>query len=245
MSTTSSQPQNPTPKTLFMHQTPAAAGPTEGTKDEHTGLTKLPNGVVLDKDGKPCRLCTSAASWRSLTKQAKASPSSSSSSSSSTPASSTTSTSSPPPPKASPTAAASTAATAAAAAAASSTTLPTESQTQCPPDVEELGRSTWTLLHSMTAAYPARASPEQQTDMQSFLRLFGRLYPCWVCADDFRTWMAEPSGRNQPRLGGRSEFGTWMCEAHNAVNRKLGKREFDCRFWEERWRTGWKDGRCD
>lgn len=81
--------------------------------------------------------------------------------------------------------------------------------------------------------------------MRSFLKLFSRLYPCWVCADDFRTWMAEPSGRNEPRLSGRSEFGTWMCEAHNEVNRKLGKKEFDCRFWEERWRTGWKDGRCD
>lgn len=81
--------------------------------------------------------------------------------------------------------------------------------------------------------------------MQGFLRLFSKLYPCWVCADDFRTWMAHPSGRNQPKLKGRAEFGWWMCEAHNEVNRKLGKKEFDCRFWEERWRTGWKDGRCD
>lgn len=51
--------------------------------------------------------------------------------------------------------------------------------------------------------------------------------------------------KNQPRLEGRDEFGNWMCEAHNAVNRKLGKKEFDCAKWEERWRTGWKDGRCD
>lgn len=57
--------------------------------------------------------------------------------------------------------------------------------------------------------------------------------------------MSEPSGKNQPKLGGRKEFGNWMCEAHNEVNRKLGKKEFDCRFWEERWKDGWKDGRCD
>lgn len=57
--------------------------------------------------------------------------------------------------------------------------------------------------------------------------------------------MAHPSGNNRPKLGGRKEFGWWMCEAHNEVNRKLGKPEFDCRFWEERWRSGWKDGRCD
>jgi FAD-linked sulfhydryl oxidase len=81
--------------------------------------------------------------------------------------------------------------------------------------------------------------------MRSFLGLFSKLYPCWVCADDFRSWMADPSGKNEPRLSSRAEFGQWMCEAHNAVNRKLGKKEFDCNFWEERWRTGWKDGRCD
>lgn len=51
--------------------------------------------------------------------------------------------------------------------------------------------------------------------------------------------------RNKVRVESRDEFGNWMCEAHNEVNRKLGKKEFDCTKWEERWRTGWKDGRCD
>ena len=50
---------------------------------------------------------------------------------------------------------------------------------------------------------------------------------------------------NEPRVEGRDALGRWMCEAHNDVNRKLGKREFDCSRWEERWRTGWKDGSCD
>lgn len=185
----------------------ASAGPSEEKREDTS--QKLPKGVVLDKEGKPCRLCTSVASWKALTKQASAA----------------------------------TAAGAAATSTASPSTLPIPAD--CPPDVEALGRSTWTFLHSLTAAYPATATPQQQDDMRNFLTLFARLYPCWVCADDFRAWMNEPGGRNQPRLSGRQEFGTWMCEAHNAVNRKLGKKEFDCRFWEERWRTGWKDGRCD
>jgi FAD-linked sulfhydryl oxidase len=71
--------------------------------------------------------------------------------------------------------------------------------------------------------------------------LFSKLYPCWVCAEDFQDFMA----KNRVRAESREEFGQWMCEAHNDVNRKLGKKEFDCSKWEERWRTGWKDGRCD
>ena len=113
----------------------------------------------------------------------------------------------------------------------------------CPPDVEQLGRSTWTFLHAMTATYPERPSTTQQAEARQFLQLFGKFYPCWSCADDFRGWMAQ-SG-NAPRVSNREEFGRWMCEAHNAVNVKLGKTEFDCGKWEERWRTGWKDGRCD
>ncbi|KAL8676807.1 MAG: hypothetical protein Q9186_006714 [Xanthomendoza sp. 1 TL-2023] len=113
----------------------------------------------------------------------------------------------------------------------------------CPPDVEELGRSTWSLLHTISASYPSRASPTQQDEMRQFLGLFGKLYPCWVCAEDFQAWMK--SKGNEPRVESRDGLGKWMCDAHNEVNRKLGKQEFDCGRWEERWRTGWKDGRCD
>jgi FAD-linked sulfhydryl oxidase len=76
-----------------------------------------------------------------------------------------------------------------------------------------------------------------------FLSLFSKMYPCWVCAEDFRDWMAQPE--NEPKLKGRDDFGMWMCRAHNAVNVKLGKKEFDCNFWRQRWKDGWEDGRCD
>jgi mitochondrial FAD-linked sulfhydryl oxidase len=124
----------------------------------------------------------------------------------------------------------------------SSTAPPTEPPDDCPPDVDRLGSHTWTFLHTLTANYPTNPSPAQQSDTKSFISLFSKMYPCWVCADDFRTWMKEG---NEPRVSNREEFGRWMCEAHNAVNVKLGKEEFDCGKWEERWRTGWKDGRCD
>ena len=117
-----------------------------------------------------------------------------------------------------------------------------DSSADCPPDVEQLGRSSWTLLHAMTATFPERPSLTQQTETKQFITLFGKMYPCWVCADDFQAWVKKEG--NEPKVSSRQEFGRWMCEAHNAVNVKLGKDSFDCGRWEERWRTGWKDGRC-
>lgn len=126
-------------------------------------------------------------------------------------------------------------------AAAATPTATRGPPADCPPDVEVLGRSTWTLLHSIAATYPEAATKSQQSDLLSFVGLFSKLYPCWVCAEDFRGYV----GREQPRVGGREEFGQWLCGAHNEVNRKLGKPVFDCAKWDERWRTGPKDGRCD
>ena len=93
----------------------------------------------------------------------------------------------------------------------------------------------------MAATYPEHPSRAQQSDLLGFVALFARLYPCWSCAEDFQAHIQ----RDKPRVGSRGEFGLWLCDAHNEVNRKLGKPVFDCSTWEQRWRDGWKDGRCD
>ncbi|KAF2995630.1 hypothetical protein E8E14_004687, partial [Neopestalotiopsis sp. 37M] len=178
-----------------------------------TSSGALPPGVVLGKDGKPCRTCSSGSAFKAFAK------------SSLKPSTTTTNQNS-----------SSTAAAAAAVAttgAAATLTIPRD----CPPDVEQLGRSTWTLLHSIAATYPADPSAREQADLQTFMSAFSRLYPCWVCADDFQAHMA----REPLPVSGRDAFGTWLCRAHNAVNVKLGKETFDCSKWQERWRTGWKD----
>ncbi|KAF6218451.1 hypothetical protein HO133_005800 [Letharia lupina] len=171
------------------------ADPEDPTAPEKKAI---PKGVVLGKDGKPCRSCTSFSSWAAMTRK------------DTTPAATTD----PPAPP----------------------TSPPSPPPDCPPDVDALGRSTWTFLHALSAAYPPAATAAQQAEMRQFLALFARLYPCWPCAEDFRAWMGR--GGNAPRVEGREGLGRWMCEAHNEVNRKLGKREFECARWEERWRTG-------
>lgn len=129
------------------------------------------------------------------------------------------------------------------AGVASTTATATNYRKDCPPDVEQLGRATWTFLHSLAATYPDVASPADQKQMSSFLSIFSNIYPCWHCAADFRDWVSKPE--NKPQLSGRDAFGNWLCIAHNEVNTKLGKPEFDCKTWKNRWVDGWPDGRCD
>ncbi|CAL3969765.1 hypothetical protein PZA11_007653 [Diplocarpon coronariae] len=151
---------------------------------------QLPKGIILGKDGKPCRTCNSL---KDMTSQSR-----------------------------------------------KFTQVRAVAPRECPPDVEQLGRSSWTLLHSIAATFPTKPTQTEQTQVRQFLGLFSKLYPCWVCAEDFQAWIAQ----NQVRTESREEFGRWMCEAHNDINKKLGKKEFDCSKWEERWKTGWKDGSC-
>lgn len=122
-----------------------------------------------------------------------------------------------------------------AASTASDANLP-----ECPPDSLELGRSTWTFLHSMAAYYPERPSPAVRSDMNTFLHLFSKFYPCGYCAAHLR----EEMQRNPPQTEDRGTLSQWFCKVHNEVNERLGKPMFDCSKVDERWRDGPKDGVC-
>ncbi|KAJ7509752.1 ERV/ALR sulfhydryl oxidase domain-containing protein [Mycena galericulata] len=157
--------------------------------------TKLPPGMVMGPDGKPCKACTSGAAFRNWK-----------------------------PPKV--------AGVALAASAA---------KTACPPDKEQLGRATWTFLHTAAAYYPERPSPTQRANMLALIRALPVLYPCTHCAEDF----GEHIVASPPDVSGRAGLSRWFCERHNEVNEKLGKDAFDCGKTDERWRDGPTDGSCD
>lgn len=57
------------------------------------------------------------------------------------------------------------------------------------------------------------------------------MYPCGECARHWR----EVVRASPPALASRADFSRWMCEAHNVVNRRLGKPTFNCALAEARW----------
>jgi len=111
----------------------------------------------------------------------------------------------------------------------------------CPPDRNELGRATWTFLHSVAAYYPATPTAANKEDARQLMHIVSRLYPCSDCAEDLRSDLVV----DPPQLSSAVQFSKWMCQLHNRVNQKLGKPQFDCTRVFERWRDGWKDGSCD
>ncbi|QRV88952.1 erv1/alr family domain-containing protein [Ceratobasidium sp. AG-Ba] len=115
----------------------------------------------------------------------------------------------------------------------------------CPADSEQLGRATWTFLHTAAAYYPERPSQQHQWHMLSLLRALPSLYPCSYCAKDFgRSMEANPP---EYAVLGRDSLSRWLCERHNEVNLKLGKEKFDCGIsnLDARWKDGPADGSCN
>ncbi|KAF8377630.1 hypothetical protein HHK36_031012 [Tetracentron sinense] len=91
---------------------------------------------------------------------------------------------------------------------------------------EELGRATWTLLHTLAAQ----------------MAILSRIYPCKECADHFK----EVLNSNPVQAGSHAEFSQWLCHVHNVVNRSLGKLVFPCQRVDARWGKLECEGRaCD
>lgn len=88
----------------------------------------------------------------------------------------------------------------------------------------ELGRATWKFLHTMVARFPEKPSDDDRRTLETFMHLFGRLYPCGDCARHFRELLAQ----YPPQTSSRNAAAGWLCFAHNVVNERLEKPTFDC-----------------
>mmetsp|Transcript_54941 Transcript_54941/g.174670 ORF Transcript_54941/g.174670 Transcript_54941/m.174670 type:complete len:249 (-) Transcript_54941:1221-1967(-) len=96
---------------------------------------------------------------------------------------------------------------------------------------EDLGRSTWHMLHTLAAQLPEHPSAQQQQDVNSLVKLLTRVYPCAECAKHF----AETVSRHPPPVHSQKAFAQWLCQIHNEVNARLEKPIFDCSELQGRW----------
>ena len=110
----------------------------------------------------------------------------------------------------------------------------------CPPDARELGRATWTFLHTTAAYLPERLSPNQKRHASTLLEAVAALYPCRNCAEHMSSYLET----NPLDTSSRESISKWLCNFHNEVNEILGKEKFNCDRVQERWRNGPGDSSC-
>ena len=110
-----------------------------------------------------------------------------------------------------------------------------------PPDRQELGRHSWTLLHTIAAYWPETPTKEQKENIIEFLNLLSKVYPCHICASDLEYQLEN----YPPNVETREEFIEWICNLHNRINKRLRKPTFDCSKHQQRWRRqhedNWRD----
>ncbi|KAJ8121026.1 hypothetical protein ONZ43_g2421 [Nemania bipapillata] len=88
----------------------------------------------------------------------------------------------------------------------------------------ELGRASWKLFHTMMARFPEKPSEDDSLALQTYIKLFARLYPCGDCASHFQKLLK----KYPPQIGSRNAAAGWACHVHNQVNERLKKPMFDC-----------------
>lgn len=99
------------------------------------------------------------------------------------------------------------AAAAAAASAGVAVVASLVQQAECPPDKLEIGRATWTYLHSMAAYFPEKPSAEQRQAAVTTLQSMSLLYPCGYCASHLRDYLHS----NPVNANTRNDLAQWLC----------------------------------
>lgn len=106
-----------------------------------------------------------------------------------------------------------------------------KAKSSTPVTKEDLGRSTWTFLHTLAAQYPDNPTRQQKKDVKELVQILSRMYPCKECADHFK----EVLRSNPVQAGSHAEFSQWLCHVHNVVNRSISKPIFPCERVDARW----------
>ena len=90
---------------------------------------------------------------------------------------------------------------------------------------QEIGRNTWSLLHSIAASYPNEPTEEDKKQITNFLYGLANLFPCKICGNHLLR-MLKKEGIH---ADSREELVNYICKIHNIVNKVLEKPQFDCK----------------
>ena len=88
-----------------------------------------------------------------------------------------------------------------------------------PIDINTWGPATWHFLHVYSFEYPTRPNAEHRQRALALLQTVHANLPCNTCREHFGKILSE----HEPRLESGDAFSRWMVDAHNMVNRRLGK----------------------
>ena len=96
---------------------------------------------------------------------------------------------------------------------------------------QEIGRNTWSLLHSIAASYPNEPTKEDIQQVTNFLYGLANLFPCKICGSHLLKMLDKEGVHAESR----EELVNYICKIHNIVNKVLDKPQFDCKkafdFW--------------
>lgn len=82
------------------------------------------------------------------------------------------------------------------------------------------GPHAWKVLHTMAYSYPENPTHETQLNMERFIKTFAEVLPCATCKEDFRKYLLKFPLQSKSK----KSLVKWMVDAHNHVNKKLGKK---------------------
>lgn len=86
------------------------------------------------------------------------------------------------------------------------------------PRPEQWGAAQWHALHQLLAGYPEADAPQAtQLALRQYVQSLTQLLPCETCRQHWSKLVDTVKTKN------RAEALQWSIDAHNAVNRRLGK----------------------
>jgi len=87
---------------------------------------------------------------------------------------------------------------------------------------EAWGPVAWHHLHLVGFAFPASPTEAEREDFARFIEYFTRTLPCSDCRKNFRRYIAQKF-KPDTHLKNCETISKFLFNAHNDVNRKLGK----------------------